>query len=549
MRRRWFIRGLWLLIGVISAGGAAAWLGLLPWGRSSPPQGELPPTAQFETVPVQQAADFIADLQLSGKLALRTVRQIKAPFDEAVAHVDVEVGAQVKAGDVLVRLDRKELSAQLDTAWFELTKSRLALAKLVEPPSELEILQARAELMLTQDELDKLVNGPSAADINSASIAIKEAQAAYDELTARNDPNSTKVREARYALRQAQNELQRAQTAYDAVSWRGDLAALPESASLQSATISFESARTTFEEASKPPSELELQQAQLAIDKARNDYTKLFEQATAGGIEQARANVFKAEEKIGQILYGASTQDVQDAEVAVLEALTKLEDARLKLLQGSDLTAPIEGVVTKLAVTEGQVVKEGDTAAVVVAPKQFELLLTVDENSILALNEGMTAQITTDAAPDAIITGMVSYIAEVDSSSLEQAGSDSSSSSTTGSTEPARYPVTVDVDDATVPDFLRAGMSVQVTFLNSSQLAPNSWLVPANALTPVGDEQGTLQVLRGDTPETLTVTVTRQSQGEWIVVVSDQLQEGDLVIGSVSSFLGEDQFGPGGPGF
>ena len=545
-RRKWIWRGLIFLVVLILLGGGAAWMGFLPLPGSQEnafPEGEFPPEAFIQTVPVQRAEDFIADLIVSGRLALRNVNEIKAPFDETIAQASVEVGSRVAAGDLLVRLDRRELSTQLDSAWFELTKTRLALAELVEPPSDLEMLEANAELLNAQEALDKLVDGPSATETSGASVAIQEAQAAYDELLARNDPNSAKVRQARYSLRQAENGLQRAQTAYNAVSWRGDLGALAESSALQGATISFESARSAFEEATKAPTDLELKQAQLAIDRARNEYNKLFEEATPGAIEQARATVAKAEERIDGLKRGASPQKIAEAEVTVLDALTKLEDARLKLLKGSDLTAPIEGVVTKLAATVGQLVKEGDTVAVVAAPDQFELTLTVDENSILQLSEEMLVQISVDVAPDASISGRVSYIASVDSNSLSQSENDSGVS--TGGSEPAKYPVTVEVDDTTVPDSLRAGMNVQVTFLGSSQLPPNSWLVPANAIEPAEEGFGTIEILRGDAPESLQVEVTKQTQGEWVVVVSEELQDGDQVLGSVSSFLNEDPFGPG----
>ena len=47
------------------------------------------------------------------------------------------------------------------------------------------------------------------------------------------------------------------------------------------------------------------------------------------------------------------------------------------------------------------------------------------------------------------------------------------------------------------------------------------------------------------------ITVTRQgSQGEWTIVQSPELQKGDQAIGSVSSYLNQNniRFGPGGGG-
>lgn len=551
MRRKWLRRSLIALFILIVLAGAAAWFGLVPLpGQQLTrfPEGELPPQPLQETVPIARAADVIRDLQVGGKLALRTVQEIKAPFRETIAGVNIEAGARVAAGALLVQLDRQELAAQLDDSWFELTKSRVALADLVQPVSATELLEARAALIAAHDELVKLEDGPSATDINSAALAIQEAQTTYDELLARNDPNSSEVRNARYALRQAQNALQQAQTAYDAVSWRGDIGALAEASALQSATISYESAQTAYDDAIKPPTDLERQQAQLAITRAQNEYTKLFEAATRGQIEQARANVANAEKRVADLLRGASNTEIQDAERAVLDALTNLEETRLKLLRGSDLIAPFDSVVTKLAATVGQVVEEGDTVVTVAAPDQFEIVLSINENSILRLSEGMEVAITVDVAPDVLLQGTVTHIGTIDTDSLNRSGTDTGSAP--GASQPVNYPVTVAVDDNSVTPAVRAGMSVQVTFVGSSQLPENSWLVPANGVENGGargeQEFGTIQVLRDGVPEPLEVELTGQTQGEWVVVVSSDLQEGDEVVGTVASFLDQDPFGPRG---
>lgn len=551
MRRKWLRRSLITLLVLIVLLGGATWFGLVPMPGRNPtrPSEELLTEAFQQTVPVQRATDVIRDLEVSGKLALRNIQEIKAPFRETIVTVPVEVGSRVTAGALLVQLDRQTLATQLDDSWFTLTQSRLALANLVKPATANALLEARAGLISAHDELVKLEEGPAATDITGAAVAIQEAQTAYDTLLARNDPNSNEVRQARYSLRQAQNSLQQAQTAYDAVSWRGDIAALSEASALQSATISYESAQSAYDEATKPPTDLELQQAQLALTRAQNEYNKLFEPATRGQLEQARSTVANAEQRVADLLRGASTEEIQEAERVVLDALNRLEETRLKLLQGSDLTAPFDGVVTNLAATVGQVVEEGDTVATVAAPSQFKLVLSVNENSILRLDEGMPVAIAVEVAPDLVLSGTVTYIGAVDTDSLNQ----SNNSGFGGGNQPVNYPVTVEVDDSTVTPALRAGMSVRVTFVGSSQLPENSWLVPASAIEnqqASGETTtGTIQVMRNGAPTPLEITVTDQTQGEWVVVISTALQEGDQVVGTVASFLDQNPFGPPGPGF
>jgi multidrug efflux pump subunit AcrA (membrane-fusion protein) len=78
------------------------------------------------------------------------------------------------------------------------------------------------------------------------------------------------------------------------------------------------------------------------------------------------------------------------------------------------------------------------------------------------------------------------------------------------------------------------------------------WLVPTNALRERGSNT-IIIVIRDGQPMPVEVT-PGASQGEWTVVQSTELQAGDEVAGSVSSFINQGDvpgFGPpgGGPGF
>jgi len=517
----------------------------LPWQTGSQEiflEGQPPGMPMIESSPVQRAADFIPDLTVSGKLEFRTLYEVKAPFDENIAAVYVENGALVAAGDPLVALDVDQLGEQLNTAWLDLTAKRQALADLMAESSPLALMEANAELLTAQEALDKLEKGPGAADMRSAQLAISTAQLTYAELLARNDPNSTEVREARYALREAENSVQRAQTAYNAISWKGDIAASSEAAALQSATIAHERARTAYEKAIKPPSDLEVQKAQNTIASAQSAYDALFE-TTPAQIEQAKVNVAKAQEKVTAVENGPTPLKVQEAEGQVLEALNTLEGIRSKLLNTANLRAPVGGQVVKLSAKTGQVVKEGDTLAVLVVPDEFKLTLAVSELYILRIAPGMAVAIALDVLPTEPLTGTVTSIAPP----AVQTESDSANSGVQGGTQFTTYPVTVTVGDGPLNARLRAGMSTQVTFIGSNQLPADSWLVPLSAIETQAGGVGTIQVLRGETPTALDVQVTDQTQGEWVVVISSELQDGDMIVGATASFLDMQSSNPFGP--
>lgn len=547
-RRRWV--WLWWLMGLIGLLALLYFLNTrflwwpLPW-QMAPQEimidGGMP---LIESSPVQRAADFIPDLTVGGKLEFRTLYEIKAPFDESIATLYVENGALVTAGDPLLALDVDKVSEEFNSAWLGLTAKRQALADLMAEGSSVAIMAAKAKLLAAQEELTKLEAGPAPADAGAAQLAIDDARLAYADLLARNDPNSTKVREARFALREAEDGVQRAQTAYNAISWQGDIAASSQAAALQSATIALERAQSAYDDAIKAPTELEVQKAQNAIAQAQNSYDKLFTAATPAQIEQAKVNVATAQEELAKVENGPSTLKVQEAEGQVREALNRLETVRTKLTNTASLSAPVDGQVVKLSAKVGQVVKEGDTLAVIVIPDQFKVIVAVSELYILRIEPEMAVRIALDVLPDEPLTGTVSMIAPPD---VQTDSSQNTNNGAPGGTQFTTYPVTVAVGDGPLNQRLRAGMSAQVTFIGSNQVPPDAWLVPANGIENQNGNVGTIQLLRGETPTPLEVEVTDQTQGEWVVVISTELQDGDMVVGSTASFLDVQpgiQFGP-----
>lgn len=546
---RWFgwLLGLGALAAVLYVLNARFLWIPLPWqlGADAPlVEGQPPDLPLIETVPVERAADFIPDLTVSGKLEFRSIYESKAPFDETVDSVQVAVGDMVTVTQPLLALSVETLGQELNTAWRELTAKRQALTDLMQETSSTAVMEAQAALLAAQEELTKLEKGPAAAEIQGAQLAVSEAQLAYEELLARNDPNASKVREARFALREAEDGVQRAQTAYNAISWKGDIAASSEAAALQSATIAYERAQSAYDEAVKAPTELEVQKAQNAIAQAQNSYDKLFTAATPAQIEQAKVNVAKAQEKLTATENGPPLLRVQEAEGAIIEALDRWESVRNKLLNTATLRAPVDGQIVKVAAKPGQAVKEGDTLAVLVIPDEFKLTLAVSELYILRITPGMAVQIALDVLPGETLSGTVVTIAPPE---VQIDSSQSSNSGVPGGTQFTTYAVTVAVGDHPLTQRLRAGMSAQATFVGSNQLPPNAWLVPANAIENQQDGVGTLQLMRGATPTSLEVEVTEQTQGEAVVVISDELQEGDMVVGSMASFLDMQPAGPFGP--
>ena len=103
------------------------------------------------------------------------------------------------------------------------------------------------------------------------------------------------------------------------------------------------------------------------------------------------------------------------------------------------------------------------------------------------------------------------------------------------------YPVTVRLIDEALTD-VRPGMTAVATL--RSETADARWLVPTTA---VQEYNGETVVIKTRDEQTLPVTVVVEGvQGEWTVVRSTQLQNGDEVLGATTfvKLAQEDEWVP-----
>jgi putative ABC transport system ATP-binding protein len=109
------------------------------------------------------------------------------------------------------------------------------------------------------------------------------------------------------------------------------------------------------------------------------------------------------------------------------------------------------------------------------------------------------------------------------------------------------YPVTIRLTDTDLSG-VRPGMTAVADILG--QEMADSWLVSTSAVREL-DGETVVMILHDSQPTPISVT-SQGTQGEWTVVQSAELEEGDEALGAVTSFLDDDSgstgFGPGGGG-
>lgn len=480
--------------------------------------------AGVTTTTIRPAADSV-QVSASGNIALADQRAAVLQVEGVVAEVAVEVGDQVGVDDVLVALSTTDLERAVAQAELNLESSQAQLDKLLEPADAAEIASARASLLSAQENLAEVKAGPSEAELAAAVAKLAAARARYEDLLA--GPSDAELTQLSASFEKTAIDLQQAQWAYDRVAYTGQGAA-SQAAALQQATIDYEAARAALEIATEPASEADLQDALNAIQTAQEQLDDLRAQPTAADIAAAEAQVSSAQAQLDNLLNGPTKAELRAAEISVEQAQLNLDAAREALAQ-AQLRAPIAGAVLAVDVEVGQKVNAGLAAATLADLSDLELTVNVAEVDVSKIQAGQIAEITIDALPDRVFTGVVDRIAPT---SASESGV-------------VNYPVTIRL---TGPDLagVRPGMTAVAT-IRDEALA-GSWLVPTAALR---ERQGETMVvvLRNGQPTPISVT-SAGSQGEWTIVQSAELQAGDEAVGGVSSFLNQGDtprgFGPPG---
>ena len=139
-------RGVVLLIVLLVAAGG----GLFLWNRSRT-EARQAPTLQTATV---QRLSIVSSVPATGSVVAAQDSKLSFSVGGTVVEVAVQVGDQVKAGQVLGRLDPGDLQTSLRQAELRLANDQISLDKTVNPYVEQDVDNARAALRQAQAGLE-----------------------------------------------------------------------------------------------------------------------------------------------------------------------------------------------------------------------------------------------------------------------------------------------------------------------------------------------------------------------------------------------------------
>ncbi len=372
---------------------------------------------------------LLSSVSASGQLQPYAQAEVRSRATGTVVDLHVQEGDKVTKGQLLAVIDDRDARAGHETAQAQLAASTAKLASsqrtlaATHTQNLTRITQAEGALRTANANLARVLAGSRPEEIDQAREGLQQAHLTTDLARQNLDRTRdlfTQGLVSRQQLDQAQNQLDTAQ-----------------------AQVRAAQAKVREVQAGSTPQDIavarsQMHEAESALATARA--AQLQETAMAADIAAAAAQV-------------------RNSQAAVDQSVERVNE--------SQVTAPIDGIVAKLAVQVGQSViggvSSGGTLVMTIADTRFiQADIQVDESDVAQVRINMPARITVDALPGRTFNGKVIRIAP----------------QATITQNVTQFDVIVEIRD---PDrLLRLGMSADAEFIITER--QDVLLVPSEAV-------------------------------------------------------------------
>lgn len=551
------------IVAIVLAGG-----GYLVYQKS---RSASEPTRYF--LAAVERGTLVVSVSGSGNVAVTNQVDVKAKTSGDVVTVAVIEGRAIAASGLLIQLDTRDAQKSVRDAQTNLESAELALTKLKKPPDALAVLQAENALVAAsetkgraEDDLTKsrddgftavanafldlptittglhdILYGMTVSGGNQGNLDVyTDAVKSYDDraVTYRRDAN---------------NSYTSARTAYDAnfTTYKALSRLSPVDAIERLITQTYETTRSIAEAVKAASNLIQFYKDKLTERSLRphaladvhltafNGYTSklnthistLF--SATRGIETNTEAITSAERTIAEraaaladLKAGADALDIQSQEIVVRQRTATLADARERLADAS-IRAPFAGTVATLNVKRGDAVSANAVIATLITSQRIAEI-SLNEVDVAKVRVGQRATLTFDAIPDLELTGAVSAI------------------DTIGTTSAGVVSYTVEIAFDVQDDRVKPGMTVTAAI--TLEAKPDVLLVPNAAVKAQGNRH-IVEVVEGMDRDrranrrggaVLVVPPRRQpieigATNDEVIEVMSGLAEGDVVvIGTVS---------------
>jgi len=331
-----------------------------------------------------------------------------------VLEVPVHDNQLVRAGDVLIQLDKRDLEVRVRQAEADLGAARA------------EAEAASAQVLVTQ--------ASSAGGLSTAQAQLAGSSASARTAAAQVDVEAGALAHAGAQLDKARSDLERARTLRAG-------GAIPAQ-ELDAAQSAFEAAR-----------------ADQASAQARLQASREQRRLADARVAEAHARVEQSGPVAEQVAAASARARLAEARVAAAEAAR--DQARLQLAYTTVL-APVDGTVSRLAVHPGQSVQMGSMLLAVV-PVETYVIANLKETDVTQVHPGERVEVKVDALPGEVLHGHVESVSAGTGARFSLLPPDNATGNFVKVVQ--RVPVKIALDDA---HGLRPGLSAEVTIHTGS---------------------------------------------------------------------------------
>ena len=392
------------------------------------------------------------ELSINGVFAPLETENITTKLSGAVLELNASVGQYVKPGDLLIKIDTKELEAQLNQARIALTitieqatvaKTNLDAADagvssaqsgvtsaLNSVSSAKAVLadqreQAALNLKAAQDAYDA-TEATIADQIRLASESLEAAQAAYDlaalsyeeqfvQLIQNIDnaqDNYDRIKKLHDAFAATDSELRNAQNALTAAINAEETARISADAAFLSAETRLSQAKTALEQAQGSSANAQRVAAQSRLDAAQTTYDQANDAASESQVIAAESQLAAAELQVtaaearvdtAAVQYEtASTSAIEQAQAAIETLETQMSNAEIRAHQA--------GVIVNVNIHMGELANPGLTLISTADVSTLKLTGTVAQQYIPYLPVSGQVKAYSDIFPHDLLIGTVKMV-------------------------------------------------------------------------------------------------------------------------------------------
>ncbi|MEN9936211.1 MAG: hypothetical protein RLZZ387_2790 [Chloroflexota bacterium] len=364
-------------------------------------QPQATPERNFSLI-VPRYDTLVATVNAAGQIEPARVVDLTFAAAGRAGEVLVAVGDRVEQGEVLARLEDRELRLRLDQAEAQLRQAEAGYERLVGGAAAGEIAAAEAQLRQAEAQLRQVQGSVTPADVRAAEEQLRQAEAALTRL--QGNPNTSDVQAAEARVREAEITLERQRTQLSANKTSAQIQIEQATNQLTQAQSRYSTAKQNWDyvretgadpvvrnvtdptrpgqtqpnrlndtqrqqyydafvqaEAALRNAENAVSQAQVAFDSAR--------QAEAGGVELAEGQLQVAQAQRDQLFQPGTPEQVAAARAQVAAARASLEK-----LRGDQRGGAVEAANAALAAAQANLDRlRADPAAPDIASTQAQV--------------------------------------------------------------------------------------------------------------------------------------------------------------------------------